>query len=119
VQQAAIAALSDGGSTPRQLVRDLRTARDHLVHSLQSLPDVSVTSPPGAMYLFFSMPGATQSLALCKALVREAGLGLAPGSAFGPQGEGYVRWCYACDIARIDAGLARLRAFLERREGSR
>jgi aspartate/methionine/tyrosine aminotransferase len=119
VQQAAIVALSDGGSTPRQLVRDLRTARDHLVHSLQSLPDVSVTSPPGAMYLFFSMPGATQSLALCKALVREAGLGLAPGSAFGPQGEGYVRWCYACDIARIDAGLARLRAFLERREGSR
>jgi aspartate/methionine/tyrosine aminotransferase len=116
VQQAAIEALGDGGSTPRQLVLDLRAARDHLVQSLQSLPGVSVTSPPGAMYLFFSMPGSTHSLALCKALVREAGLGLAPGSAFGPEGEGYVRWCYACDIARIDAGVARLRNFLERRE---
>jgi aspartate/methionine/tyrosine aminotransferase len=119
VQQAAIAALGDGGSTPRKLVADLRAARDHLVRSLQSLPGVSVTSPPGAMYLFFSMPGSSQSLALCKALVREAGLGLAPGSAFGPEGEGYVRWCYACDIVRIDAGLARLRTFLERREHGR
>ncbi|MEX3955737.1 pyridoxal phosphate-dependent aminotransferase [Trinickia sp. EG282A] len=115
VQQAGIAALGDGGSTPRQLVGDLRVARDHLVQSLQALPGVDVTSPAGAMYLFFSMPGAGESLALCKALVREAGLGLAPGSAFGPEGEGYVRWCYACDVARIDAGLERLRTFLERR----
>jgi aspartate/methionine/tyrosine aminotransferase len=115
VQQAGIAALGDSGSTPRQLVGDLRVARDHLVQSLQALPGVDVTSPPGAMYLFFSMPGARESLALCKALVREAGLGLAPGSAFGPEGEGYVRWCYACDVARIDAGLERLRTFLERR----
>ncbi|PTB19194.1 aspartate aminotransferase [Trinickia symbiotica] len=119
VQQAGIAALADGGSTPRQLLGDLRVARDHLVQSLQALPGVDVTSPPGAMYLFFSMPGAGESLALCKALVREAGLGLAPGSAFGPEGEGYVRWCYACDVARIDAGLERLRTFLERRAGGR
>jgi aspartate/methionine/tyrosine aminotransferase len=119
VQQAGIAALGDGGSTTRQLVRDLRAARDHLVESLRSIPGVSVTSPPGAMYLFFSLPGSAESLPLCKALVREAGLGLAPGSAFGPEGEGYVRWCYACDIARIDAGLARLRTYLERRERGR
>ncbi len=119
VQQAGIAALGDGGSTTRQLVRDLRAARDHLVESLRSIPGVSVTSPPGAMYVFFSLPGSAQSLALCKALVREAGLGLAPGSAFGPEGEGYVRWCYACDIARIDAGLERLHTFLERRERGR
>jgi aspartate/methionine/tyrosine aminotransferase len=116
VQHAGIAALNDGGSTTRQFVRDLRTSRDYLVRSLETLPGVSVTSPPGAMYLFFSLPGAADSLALCKSLVREVGLGLAPGSAFGPEGEGYVRWCYACDVARIDAGLARLRMFLEGRQ---
>jgi aspartate/methionine/tyrosine aminotransferase len=64
------------------------------------------------MYLFFSLPGASSSLELCKSLVREAGLGLAPGSAFGPEGEGFVRWCYACDPARLDAGVERLRRFL-------
>lgn len=115
VQRAGMAALGDGGETTRALVRDLRASRDHLVAALRALPGVDVRPPPGAMYVFFSMPGAQESLALCKSLVREAGLGLAPGSAFGPEGEGFVRWCYACDIARIDAGVARLRGFLESR----
>jgi aspartate/methionine/tyrosine aminotransferase len=39
---------------------------------------------------------------------------VAPGSAFGPQGEGFVRWCYACDTARLDAGVERLKQFLAR-----
>ena len=47
------------------------------------------------MYAFFRVEGMTDSLAFCKRLVREQGLGLAPGSAFGPEGEGYVRWCFA------------------------
>jgi hypothetical protein len=44
--------------------------------------------------------------------VAEAGLGLAPGSAFGPEGEGFVRWCFAASPERLEAGVARLRAFL-------
>jgi aspartate/methionine/tyrosine aminotransferase len=43
------------------------------------------------MYAFFRIEGVEDSLAFCKGLVREVGLGLAPGSAFGPQGEGFVR----------------------------
>jgi aspartate/methionine/tyrosine aminotransferase len=76
-----------------------------------------VQSPPGAMYLFFALDEARDSLAFCKRLVREAGLGLAPGVAFGPEGEGYLRWCYACAPARLDQGVARLQAFLERARG--
>jgi aspartate/methionine/tyrosine aminotransferase len=115
VQQAGVAALTQGEAFVRQLVSDLRTSRDHLVQALSALPQVQVKAPPGAMYLFFSMPGAEQSLTLCKALVREAGLGLAPGSAFGPEGEGFLRWCYACDPARLDAGVARLQRYLASR----
>ncbi|WP_374566619.1 pyridoxal phosphate-dependent aminotransferase [Ideonella sp.] len=115
VQQAGIAALTQGESFVQQLVGDLRASRDHLVQALSALPGVQAKAPPGAMYLFFSMPGAEHSLALCKALVREAGLGLAPGSAFGPEGEGFVRWCYACDTARLDAGVARLQRYLASR----
>ncbi|HEX5685717.1 MAG TPA: pyridoxal phosphate-dependent aminotransferase [Ideonella sp.] len=115
VQQAGIAALTQGEAFVQQLVGDLRASRDHLVRALSTLPGVQVKAPPGAMYLFFSLPGAGQSLALCKTLVREAGLGLAPGSAFGPEGEGFVRWCYACDPARLDAGVARLQRYLASR----
>ncbi|WP_409518738.1 pyridoxal phosphate-dependent aminotransferase [Paraburkholderia sp. LEh10] len=114
VQQAGIAAIEHGAQFTRDLVADLRASRDHLVQALAALPGVDVKAPPGAMYVFFSVPGALRSLDLCKALVREAGLGLAPGSAFGPEGEGFVRWCYACDTARLDAGVERLTDYLAR-----
>ncbi|PVX73576.1 pyridoxal phosphate-dependent aminotransferase [Paraburkholderia unamae] len=113
VQQAGIAAVEHGETFTRELVADLRASRDHLAAALARLPGVDVKVPHGAMYLFFRLPGAQNSLELCKALVRDAGLGLAPGSAFGPQGEGFVRWCYACDPARLDAGVERLARYLE------
>ncbi|MEX3915324.1 pyridoxal phosphate-dependent aminotransferase [Paraburkholderia sp. BR10872] len=113
VQQAGIAAVEHGEPFTRALVADLRASRDHLAAALAKLPGVDVKVPHGAMYLFFRLAGAQHSLELCKALVRDVGLGLAPGSAFGPQGEGFVRWCYACDPARLDAGVERLARYLE------
>jgi len=114
VQRAGIAAIEQGAQFTRDLVGDLRASRDHLVRALSAVPGVDVKAPPGAMYVFFSLPGAARSLELCKALVRDARLGLAPGSAFGAEGEGFVRWCYACDPARLDAGVARLADYLAR-----
>jgi signal transduction histidine kinase len=52
-------------------------------------------------------------LALAKRLVAEAGVGLAPGAAFGPEGEGWLRWCFASrDPARLVQGVERLQRFL-------
>jgi aspartate/methionine/tyrosine aminotransferase len=113
VQMAGIAAVKEGEQFTQALVADLRASRDYLVTALQRIPGIDVRAPAGSMYLFFKLPGADRSLELCKALVRESALGLAPGSAFGPEGEGFVRWCYACDTVRLDAGVARLRAFME------
>ncbi len=113
VQEAGVVAVRDGDAFTRDLVSRLKIARDHLVHELSVLPGVDVHTPEGAMYVFFRLAGATDSLAYCKRLVREAGLGLAPGSAFGDEGEGFVRWCYACDPARLDQGVSRLREFLK------
>lgn len=112
VQEAGVVAVRDGEPFTRDLVARLEDARDHLVRALGALPGVDVHTPEGAMYVFFRLAGTTDSLALCKRLVREAGLGLAPGSAFGDEGEGFVRWCYACDPARLDEGVRRLRGFL-------
>jgi aspartate/methionine/tyrosine aminotransferase len=67
------------------------------------------------MYLFFRIEGETDSLALCKQLVSEAGLGLAPGSAFGPEGEGAISWCFASAIERLSLGVQRLEAFIGKR----
>ena len=112
VQEAGVVAVRDGEVFIRSEQTRLQAARDHLVAALSGLPDVDVHAPQGAMYVFFRLSGAQDSLALCKRLVREARVGLAPGSAFGPEGEGFVRWCYACDTQRLDEGVSRLRGFL-------
>jgi small subunit ribosomal protein S15 len=61
------------------------------------------------MYAFFRVQGQDDSLAFAKHLVTAHGLGLAPGVAFGSEGEGWLRWCFASrDPARLDQGLQRL-----------
>ena len=112
VQEAGVVAVTDGESFTRDLVVQLRDARDHLVAALATLPDVQVHAPAGAMYVFFKLEQAADSLAFCKRMVRDARVGLAPGSAFGEDGEGYVRWCYACHPDRLDEGVRRLRQAL-------
>lgn len=109
VQRGGLAALALADAFVPGLVQRLQAGRDRLVAGLKALPGVQVASPPGGMYAFFRVPGQDDSLAFAKRLVAEHGLGLAPGAAFGPEGQGWLRWCFASrDPARLDAGLERL-----------
>jgi aspartate/methionine/tyrosine aminotransferase len=112
VQRAGVAAVTQGEETIRTALERYRRARDFLVRELNSIPRVRAAVPDGTMYAFFRVEGEADSLAFCKRLVREQGLGLAPGSAFGPEGEGYVRWCFAADERRLADGVARLKRAL-------
>ncbi|WP_421885098.1 pyridoxal phosphate-dependent aminotransferase [Methylibium sp.] len=110
VQRAGLAAVQGAGATVPGLVAHLRTCRDTLLPALQTLPGVEVAVPDGGMYAFFRVAGETDSLAFAKRLVADAGLGLAPGAAFGPEAEGWLRWCFASrDPARLTRGVERLR----------
>ena len=115
VQRAGLAAVRDGEPVIAHMLERLRAARDLLVAELNRIEGVEAALPSGTMYAFFRVRGMRDSLAFCKQLVRDVGLGLAPGSAFGPEGEGCVRWCFAASEARLRDGLARLRRALERR----
>jgi aspartate/methionine/tyrosine aminotransferase len=65
------------------------------------------------MYAFFKLQGHLDSVATAKRLVVEAGLGLAPGEAFAPEAQGWLRWCFASqDLARLVQGVDRLRGWL-------
>ncbi len=112
VQRAGVVAITDGEPTIAHTRERYSAARDFLVSALARLPRIEVAPPAGAMYAFFRVSGITDSLAFCKRLVHEAQLGLAPGSAFGPEGEGFVRWCFASSQARLVDGVARLDRFL-------
>jgi aspartate/methionine/tyrosine aminotransferase len=113
VQRAGVAAVERGEPAVRRTLDRLSAARDYLIDALSRLPGIEVAYPAGAMYAFFRVAGLTDSLAFCKQLVREARLGLAPGSAFGPEGEGFVRWCFASERERLADGVARLAGFLK------
>ena len=112
VQKAGIAAITQGEPVIAHTVARFRAARDFLIARLRRIERVVAATPPGAMYAFFRVRGVEDSLAFCKRLVAEAGLGLAPGSAFGPEGEGCVRWCFAAGEARLAQGVERLERFL-------
>jgi aspartate/methionine/tyrosine aminotransferase len=115
VQRAGLAAITQGDAVIARTLARLRASRDFLIPALAALEGVQVAPPQGAMYAFFRVKGVTDSLEFCKRLVVEAGLGLAPGSAFGSEGEGYIRWCFATDISRLERGLERLADALGRR----
>jgi len=112
IQRAGLAAISGGDAVIARTQQRFRAARDHLCAALNALPGVHAPPPPGAMYAFFKVDGMTDSLAFCKRLVAEHGLGIAPGAAFGPEGEGYLRWCFASELGRLDDGVRRFAAGL-------
>jgi aspartate/methionine/tyrosine aminotransferase len=114
VQRAGVVALRDGEPTVAHTFERYARARAFLVDALSAMPGVEAAAPAGAMYVFFRVQGVDDSLDFCKRLVREVRLGLAPGSAFGPEGEGFVRWCFAASEERLTDGVARLRSFLDR-----
>ena len=95
VQRAGLAALAAGRRLVPALVARLRACRDTLLPRLPACRASTSRCPSGGMYAFFRVEGENDSLAFAKRLVREAGLGLAPGIAFGDEAEGWLRWCFA------------------------
>lgn len=113
VQRSGLAALQMQSSFVPDLVARLRGCRDTLTQALQAVPGLRVAVPEGGLYAFLQVPQEPDSLALAKRLVRDHGLGLAPGAAFGDEGEGWLRWCFASqDPQRLLEGVRRLKAGL-------
>jgi aspartate/methionine/tyrosine aminotransferase len=117
VQRAGVAALKGGEPVIARTLARFRGARDFLVRELNTLEPITAALPSGTMYAFFQVRGIADSLEFCKRLVREVGLGLAPGSAFGADGEGFVRWCFASSEERLADGIERLRRALVHHSG--
>jgi aspartate/methionine/tyrosine aminotransferase len=119
VQRAGIVALQRTAEVTPRVVAHMRLCRDTLVPLLQAIPGVRVAPGRGGMYAFFRLPGLGDSLETAKRLVREAGLGLAPGNAFGARTKparpgSWLRWCFASrDPQRLVQGVERLQAWMQ------
>jgi aspartate/methionine/tyrosine aminotransferase len=113
-QRAGVVALQRTEDVTPRVVAHLKACRDCLVPLLQALPQVQVEPAKGGMYAFFKLDGYSDSLDTAKRLVAEAGLGLAPGNAFAPEAQGWLRWCFASkNPSRLGDGVERLKGWLQ------
>jgi aspartate/methionine/tyrosine aminotransferase len=112
MQRGAIAALEDGEDFLRLQIERARRGRDIVCGGLVGSNRVRFAWPDGAFYLFFTIDGIADTTKLGLRLVDEAGVGIAPGTAFGPGGEAFMRICFARKAEDMQEATRRLTAWL-------
>jgi aspartate/methionine/tyrosine aminotransferase len=116
MQRGAMAALDGGDAFITQQIERATVNRDRLMAALSPLNRVHVSAPDGAFYLFFKVEGQDDTAALARRLIDDCAIGLAPGTAFGPGAEPFLRLCFArnpdqiADVAGRIAGWIRANA---------
>lgn len=95
MQRAAIAALTEGEEFAEKQIARAAEGRRIICDALAGSNRVHFARPDGAFYLLFSIDGEPDTASLALRLVDEAGIAMAPGTAFGPGGEPYLRICFA------------------------
>ncbi len=113
VQHAMLQALHTPDSEIAYRLEEYRKRRDLLVAGLNSV-GLDCETPAGAFYAF---PNAERihknSRTAAEILLEKAHIATIPGSVFGAQGEGHLRFGYAISIAEIEACVDALKAFLK------
>jgi aspartate aminotransferase len=109
-QMAGIAALRGPQDCVTRMVAEFRRRRDAIVSGLNALPGVTCLRPPGAFYAFPNVRKIDANTGrLQDYLLREAGVAVLSGTAFGVHGEGYLRLSYANSVEAIAEALERIR----------
>jgi aspartate/methionine/tyrosine aminotransferase len=110
-QRAGLAALEGPQDCVTAMVGEFRTRRDAMVKALNEIPGFRCTVPAGAFYTFPSVSGTgIPSGELADLLLHEAGVACLSGTAFGRQGDGYLRFSYANSLPNILEAIERIRS---------
>ncbi|CAN7160653.1 pyridoxal phosphate-dependent aminotransferase [Rhizobium sp. LjRoot258] len=108
MQRGAVAALNDGDEFVQSNIDKAKRSRDILCDALIATNRVETLKPDGALYAFLKIDGLTDSRKAAIDIVDKTGVGLAPGTAFGPGGELFLRACFLRDPAQIQTAADRL-----------
>ena len=109
-QYAALGALEAGPAWVRNQVRSIAEVREIVQAELAGLGQYSSVPPSdGAFYFLIRVDSAASPMDLVERLVREHGVGVMPGSAFGMTGGCYIRVAYgALERETVVEGIGRL-----------
>ncbi|MBB4254403.1 pyridoxal phosphate-dependent aminotransferase [Rhizobium sp. BK008] len=108
MQKGAVAALNDGDDFVLANIAKAARSRDILCDALVATNRVETLKPDGALYAFLKIDGVTDSRHAALDIVDKTGVGLAPGTAFGPGGELFLRACFLRDPAQVTVAAERL-----------
>lgn len=111
-QFAGVEAIRNGESFIQTSLERYRQARDVVADGLASASRVRFITPEATFYAFFAVDGLTSSFDFAQQLLEQAQVGLAPGVAFGPEGEGHLRLCFAAETSVLSTALERIIPFL-------
>ncbi len=113
-QDAAIEALKTGEPYVQEMIAEYDRRRKLLVAGLNRL-GLSTFEPRGAFYAFPNIKASgMDDETFAEKLLREEGVAVVPGNAFGPGGDGFVRACYATAYEKIEEALRRMERFMSR-----
>ena len=119
IQKAATFALTDPAiqevtAAMRAAYSRRRELVSRLSHELEC-EKVKVIPPQGAFYFFLDLRALKMSsIEMCEKILDEAGVGLVPGSAFGSEGEGFIRMTIAASDEDVEAGFRKIVKWAEK-----
>ena len=110
VQDAAVTALTDCADDVEAMRQEYQRRKDYMVKALNEIDGISCNNPQGAFYIFVNIKSlGMKSMEVAEYLLENAKVALVPGSAFGSEGEGYLRISYACSYEDIQEACARIK----------
>ena len=123
-QHGAAAALNGPQDATRSMADEYQKRRDILFSALEEAPYLQAFKPKGAFYLWARMgpewpgyDGQKDDWSVTNYLIDSAGIGSSPGSAFGPAGDGYIRFAFSCSTDQVEEAASRLPEVLSKAVG--
>jgi aminotransferase len=112
-QYGALAGLKYCMDDIERMRMEFENRRDYIYNRMKSMGLYSF-KPMGAFYMFPSITGFNmKSEEFCDRMLKEAGVAVVPGSAFGKGGEGYMRISYAYSKEKLIEGLDRIENWIK------
>lgn len=112
MQRGGVVALDQGDDFVRENIERAKISRDILCDTLIATNRVETLKPEGALYAFLKVDGITDSRAAALDIVDKVQVALAPGSAFGPGGEVFLRACFLREPQRVREAATRLADYI-------
>ncbi|WP_217637464.1 pyridoxal phosphate-dependent aminotransferase [Desulfuromusa kysingii] len=117
IQKAALAALRGSQDKVQEMASAYEKRMNLLVDGIQSMPGFKCIRPMGGLCVMANISAYNKSSEeFSRELLENAGVMTVPGSAFGPMGEGYIRFCFANSFENIQKGVERLSSYIASRQ---